>query len=93
MRETDSQIIARIATWRRRRLGRRQLLVVARDDTSVYLKCWDEPDHHSLRLIYSPRTGIEPFFRLNATCVSGDSMIEASCSCAFDFSGSSSLGK
>ena len=38
-------------------------------------------------------TGIEPFFRLNATCVSGDSMIEASCSCAFDFSGSSSLGK
>ncbi|MFN8167331.1 MAG: catechol 2,3-dioxygenase [Candidatus Nanopelagicales bacterium] len=35
------------------------MLVVARDETSVYLKCWDENDHHSLRLVYAPRTGIE----------------------------------
>ena len=35
------------------------MLEVERDDTSVYLKCWDEPDHHSLRLVYSPRMGIE----------------------------------
>jgi catechol 2,3-dioxygenase len=35
------------------------MLVVARDDTSVYLKCWDEADHHSLRLVYAPRTGME----------------------------------
>ena len=41
----------------------------------------------------SPRTGIEPFFRLKATWVSGDIIIEASTSCAFDFSGSSSFGK
>jgi catechol 2,3-dioxygenase len=35
------------------------MLVVARDDSSVYLKCWDEADHHSLRLVYAPRTGME----------------------------------
>jgi catechol 2,3-dioxygenase len=30
-----------------------------RDETSVYLSCWDEPDHHSLRLTYAPRVGFE----------------------------------
>ena len=35
------------------------MLVVERDENSVYLKCWDEPDHHSLRLVYAPRTGME----------------------------------
>ncbi|MCX6459421.1 MAG: catechol 2,3-dioxygenase [Actinobacteria bacterium] len=33
------------------------MLEVERDDTSVYLKCWDEVDHHSLRLEYAPRLG------------------------------------
>jgi len=33
--------------------------VVARDEDSVYLKCWDEEDHHSLRLRYAPRTGMD----------------------------------
>ena len=26
---------------------------------NVYLKCWDEPNHHSLRLIYGPRVGMD----------------------------------
>lgn len=26
---------------------------------SVYLKCWDEEDHHSLRLRYAPRVGMD----------------------------------
>src|SRR3954454_25040812 len=33
--------------------------VVARDEDSVYLKCWDEEDHHSLRLRYAPRIGMD----------------------------------
>src|SRR4051812_39763741 len=33
--------------------------VVARDEDSVYLKCWDEEDHHSLRLRYAPRVGMD----------------------------------
>lgn len=33
--------------------------VVLRDEDSVYLKCWDEEDHHSLRLRYAPRTGMD----------------------------------
>ncbi len=37
------------------------MLEVERDDTSVYLKCWDEIDHHSLRLEYAPRVGIDQF--------------------------------
>lgn len=32
---------------------------VERDDTSVYLKCWDEADHHSLRVSYAPRVGFD----------------------------------
>ncbi|MEI2821731.1 MAG: catechol 2,3-dioxygenase [Marmoricola sp.] len=32
---------------------------VARDDDAVYLKCWDEEDHHSLKLQYSPRVGLD----------------------------------
>ena len=32
----------------------------ARRDT-VYLKCWDEEDHHSIRLRYDPRTGLDLF--------------------------------
>lgn len=32
---------------------------VARDAESVYLKCWDEADHHSLRLTYAPRVGFD----------------------------------
>ena len=35
------------------------LIVVERDAESVYLKCWDEVDHHSLRLIYAPRVGFD----------------------------------
>jgi len=30
-----------------------------RDEDSVYLKCWDEVDHHSLRLRYAPRVGFD----------------------------------
>ena len=37
------------------------MLEVARDDEHVYLKCWDEQDHHSLRLRYSPRVGLDLF--------------------------------
>jgi catechol 2,3-dioxygenase len=33
--------------------------LVARDLDSVYLKCWDEVDHHSLRLTYAPRVGFD----------------------------------
>lgn len=35
------------------------LLEVERTDDSVYLKCWDEPNHHSLRLTYGPRVGFD----------------------------------
>jgi catechol 2,3-dioxygenase len=35
------------------------MLETERDENSVYLKCWDEPNHHSLRLIYGPRVGFE----------------------------------
>jgi catechol 2,3-dioxygenase len=37
------------------------LLEVERADGAVYLKCWDEEDHHSLRLRYSPRVGFDGF--------------------------------
>jgi catechol 2,3-dioxygenase len=37
------------------------LLEVERADSSVYLKCWDEVDHHSLRLRYAPRVGLDGF--------------------------------
>jgi catechol 2,3-dioxygenase len=37
------------------------LLEVERTDGRVYLKCWDEEDHHSLRLRYAPRVGIDGF--------------------------------
>ncbi len=30
-----------------------------RDADSVYLKCWDEGHHHSLRLAYGPRVGLD----------------------------------
>lgn len=33
--------------------------VSARTDDSVYLKCWDEEDHHSLRLRYASRMGMD----------------------------------
>jgi catechol 2,3-dioxygenase len=33
--------------------------VTGRDADSVYLKCWDEEDHHSLRLRYAPRVGFD----------------------------------
>jgi catechol 2,3-dioxygenase len=33
--------------------------VTARTEDSVYLKCWDEEDHHSLRLRYAPRMGMD----------------------------------
>src|SRR3954468_22356839 len=33
--------------------------VTARTQDSVYLKCWDEEDHHSLRLRNAPRVGTE----------------------------------
>ena len=39
----------------------------ARTDDAVYLKCWDEEDHHSLRMRYDPRTGMDLFtFRVEA---------------------------
>lgn len=34
---------------------------VERHDTSVWLKCWDEADHHSLRLRYASRNGLDLF--------------------------------
>ena len=37
------------------------MLETERDETSVYLKCWDEEDHHSLRLEYAPRVGFRGF--------------------------------
>jgi catechol 2,3-dioxygenase len=33
--------------------------VTTRTEDTVYLKCWDEEDHHSLRLRYAPRVGME----------------------------------
>lgn len=33
--------------------------ISALTDDSVYLKCWDEEDHHSLRLRYAPRMGMD----------------------------------
>lgn len=33
--------------------------VTARVGDEVYLKCWDEEDHHSLRLRYAPRVGMD----------------------------------
>ncbi len=35
------------------------MLEVERTADSVYLKCWDEIDHHSLRLTYAPRVGFD----------------------------------
>lgn len=33
--------------------------ISALSEDSVYLKCWDEEDHHSLRLRYAPRMGMD----------------------------------
>jgi catechol 2,3-dioxygenase len=33
--------------------------ISALTEDSVYLKCWDEEDHHSLRLRYAPRVGMD----------------------------------
>jgi catechol 2,3-dioxygenase len=35
------------------------MVEVERTADSVYLKCWDEVDHHSLRLTYAPRVGFD----------------------------------
>src|SRR5260370_26527535 len=35
------------------------MIEVERTADSVYLKCWDEIDHHSLRLTYAPRVGFD----------------------------------
>ncbi len=35
------------------------MLEVQRSGGSIYLKCWDEADHHSLRLTYAPRVGFD----------------------------------
>ena len=35
------------------------MIEVDRTPDSVYLKCWDETDHHSLRLVYAPRVGFD----------------------------------
>lgn len=35
------------------------LEISALTEDSVYLKCWDEEDHHSLRLRYAPRMGMD----------------------------------
>ena len=43
------------------------LSVTERTADAVYFKCWDEEDHHSLRLRYNPRTGLDLFsFRVEA---------------------------
>ncbi|MDT7577678.1 MAG: catechol 2,3-dioxygenase, partial [Pseudonocardiales bacterium] len=34
---------------------------VRTDDDRVFFKCWDEEDHHSLRMRYDPRTGLDSF--------------------------------
>ncbi len=35
------------------------MLEVERTDDQVFLKCWDEQDHHSLALRYDPRVGLD----------------------------------
>lgn len=35
------------------------MTVVAREPDRVYLKCWDEQDHHSVVLRYHPRPGLD----------------------------------
>jgi catechol 2,3-dioxygenase len=35
------------------------LEISALTEDSVYLKCWDEEDHHSLRLRYAPQVGLD----------------------------------
>jgi catechol 2,3-dioxygenase len=35
------------------------MIEAGRDEDSVYLKCWDETAHHSLRLRYAPRVGFD----------------------------------
>jgi catechol 2,3-dioxygenase len=35
------------------------LIEVARESERVYLKCWDEHDHHSVVLQYAPRYGLD----------------------------------
>ncbi|HKE97446.1 MAG TPA: catechol 2,3-dioxygenase [Actinomycetes bacterium] len=43
------------------------LIEVERQPGSVYLKCWDETDHHSLVLTYHPRHGLNHMsFRVEA---------------------------
>ena len=37
------------------------LTPVQRDQDTAYFKCWDEEDHHSLRLRYDARTGLDLF--------------------------------
>jgi len=37
------------------------LQLAERGDDTVYLKCWDEEDHHSIRLRYDPRIGLDLF--------------------------------
>jgi catechol 2,3-dioxygenase len=35
------------------------LLEIERTATEVFLKCWDETDHHSVKLSYAPRVGLD----------------------------------
>ncbi len=35
--------------------------LVAREQDRLYLRCWDEEDHHSLAVRYDPRVGIDRF--------------------------------
>ena len=35
------------------------LLEVERTATEIFLKCWDEADHHSVKLSYAPRVGLD----------------------------------
>ena len=43
------------------------LTVAERTADAIYFTCWDEEDHHSLRLRYHPRTGLDLFsFRVEA---------------------------
>src|SRR4029077_19935831 len=37
------------------------LQLAERGEDTVYLKCWDEEDHHSIRLRYDPRTVLALF--------------------------------
>jgi catechol 2,3-dioxygenase-like lactoylglutathione lyase family enzyme len=52
------------------------LLEVERTATEVFLKCWDEPDHHSVKLGYAPRIGLDLISCGGAVAGSGGLVVE-----------------